>query len=159
MNLFLDTSVIVKLYHHEEGTENLVNFLLRYSSDLILTISDLSLIEFRSVLLRRVREKEIDIDTSKQVFNNFDQDTELMNLIEINKIIKNRAQHLIIDHGSTHTIKTLDSLQLSSAIVANDNFPIDYFLAADTNLLDLAKLYFTIYNPLEIESPDHLGNP
>ena len=81
-----------------------------------------------------------------------------MNLVEINKTIKKRAQQLIIDHGATHTVKTLDSLQLSSAIIANDNLPIDYFIAADSNLIDIAKFYFTIYNPLEQETPDHPGN-
>ena len=27
MNLFLDTSAVVKLYHHEDGTDNLLNLL------------------------------------------------------------------------------------------------------------------------------------
>ena len=55
MNLSLDASAVVKLYHHEEGTDNLLNYLDRYSKDLILTISDLTQIEFRSALFKRVR--------------------------------------------------------------------------------------------------------
>lgn len=55
MNLFIDTSALVKLYHHEAGTENLNDFLNHYADDLIITIADITRIEFHSAFLRRVR--------------------------------------------------------------------------------------------------------
>lgn len=62
MNLFLDTSAIIKLYHNEEGTVNLVKFLKQSNSqNLILTISELAEIEFRSAFLKRVRTKEFNL--------------------------------------------------------------------------------------------------
>ena len=78
MNLFLDTSAIVKLYQDEQGTDNLSNFLTQHASDLILTISDLTPIEFHSAFLRRVRMKEIELDIANQVFSDFKKDMELI---------------------------------------------------------------------------------
>ena len=150
MNLFLDTSVLVKLYHHEEGTDNLWNFLIRYSTDLFLTISDLTPIEFRSALLKRVRIEEIELNTTTQVITDFEKDMELMNIVEIEKSIKERAIELLDEHASTKNFRTLDSLQLSAAIISNESFTIDYFIAADQRLLDVAQLYFQIYNPVEV---------
>jgi predicted nucleic acid-binding protein len=57
MNLFFDTSALVKLFHYEEGSEvvtNLVN-----SSENEIWVSELSKVEFISALLRRYRSKEI----------------------------------------------------------------------------------------------------
>lgn len=150
MNVFLDTSVLVKLYHHEEGTDNLWNFLTSHSTNLFLTISDLTLIEFRSAFLKRVRMQEIKLEMVTQVFANFEQDIELMNIVEIDKWIKNRAIELLDEHAAIRNIRTLDSLQLSSAIISNESFAIDYFVTTDQRLLDIAQLYFQIYNPVDI---------
>lgn len=154
MNLFLDTSAVVKLYHHEDGTDNLLNFLLPYSTDLILTMSDLTPIEFRSAFLKRVRMNEIELDIAKQVFLDFEKDMELMNVVEIDKSIKDRAVQLLDEQAVSRNFRTLDSLQLSSAIISNESFPIDYFIAADERLLDLAQLYFSIYNPVEVSKSE-----
>ncbi|MFQ5771587.1 MAG: type II toxin-antitoxin system VapC family toxin [bacterium] len=150
MNLFLDTSAVVKLYHHEEGTDNLLNFLKQYSTDLILTISDITKIEFHSAILKRVRMNEIELDIAKQVFSDFEKDMELMNVVEIDKSIKNRAVQILDELAPTRNFRTLDSLQLSSAIILNESFPIDYFIASDERLLDVVKLYFPIYDPVEV---------
>ena len=65
MNLFLDTSALVKLYHEEAGTANLVEFLEKHSGDLILTISDLTIIEFHSAILKSVRRNVLNLQTAK----------------------------------------------------------------------------------------------
>ena len=96
MNLFLDTSAVVKLYHHEDGTDNLLNFLIQYSTDLILTISDLTPIEFRSAFLKRVRMDEIELDIGKQVFLDFEKDMELMNVVETNQLKTAQCNCLVV---------------------------------------------------------------
>ncbi len=148
MNLFLDTSAVVKLYHHEQGSENLLNFIAPYSNDLIFTICDLTLLEFRSALLRRVRIDEIPLDKIKQIFSYFDRDLNLMNIIETEKTVKTRAITLLEDVAANKSLKTLDSIQLASAIIANENLEIDYFVAADEQLLDIAGTYFRLFNPV-----------
>lgn len=68
MNLFLDTSALVKLYHEEAGTDNLTEFLEKHSGDLILTISDLTIIEFHSAILKSVRRMEEQYKNISNVF-------------------------------------------------------------------------------------------
>lgn len=41
MNLFLDTSALLKLYHQEVGTEQFSKYLSNIKGDLFLTTSDL----------------------------------------------------------------------------------------------------------------------
>jgi hypothetical protein len=88
MNVFLDTNAVVKLYHREVGTDNLTNFLIPHQSDLIITISDLTKIELHSTFLKRVRMKQIDLKTVYQVFDSFDNDAKMFNVIEVNHEIK-----------------------------------------------------------------------
>ena len=74
MNLFLDTSALVKLYHEEKGSSNLKNFLNKSGNDLTLTISQISIIEFHSAFMRRVFMNEIDLRTAKSILNLFKTD-------------------------------------------------------------------------------------
>ncbi|MEN8215418.1 MAG: type II toxin-antitoxin system VapC family toxin [Pseudomonadota bacterium] len=59
MNLFFDTSAVVKLYHKETSTNNLINSLQRHSDSFTLLIADISRLEFRSAVMKRVRIKDI----------------------------------------------------------------------------------------------------
>ena len=150
MNLFLDTSAIIKLYHNEEGTVNLVKFLKQSNSqNLILTISELAEIEFRSAFLKRVRTKEIKINIVKEVFSDFDKDLNFINVVEIDRTIKEKAIELLNEHAIVNSLKTLDSLQLASAIIFNQNLSFDYFIASDQKLLEIARLYFKTYDPIK----------
>jgi predicted nucleic acid-binding protein len=69
MNIFLDTNAVVKLYHQENGTDNLTDFLTLHQSDLIITISDLTKIELHSTFLKRVRMKQIDLKAVYQALS------------------------------------------------------------------------------------------
>lgn len=150
MNAFLDTSVLVKLYHHEDGTDNLWSFLIRHSADLFLTISDVTPIEFHSAFLKRVRIEEIEFDTAAQVFSDFEKDKKLMNVVEVDTSIKDHAIGLLDEYAATRNLRTLDSIQLSCAIISNESFSSDYFVSADQRLLDVAQIYFPIYNPVQV---------
>jgi uncharacterized protein with PIN domain len=82
MNLFIDTSALVKLYHDELGTESLTKFLYSHSENLIITISDLSKIEFHAAFLKCVRTGEIELLVAENIFVNFDEDSKWLNIIE-----------------------------------------------------------------------------
>jgi hypothetical protein len=47
MNVYLDTSAVVKLYYKEAGSESLLAFLRPYADDLILTMADITKTVFR----------------------------------------------------------------------------------------------------------------
>lgn len=148
MNLFIDTSALVKLYHQEDGSENLADFLKQYEVDLVITISDLSKIEFHSAFLKRVRMNEIDEQTVKEAFEEFENDTIMMNIVDTDLQVKNAAISLLDNIAVTKSLKTLDALQLATAILTNQFYPIDYFIAADKKLLEIAQTYFQVYNPI-----------
>jgi hypothetical protein len=45
------------------------------------------------------------------------------------------------------SLRTLDAIQLSTAIVSHQIVPVDYFVTADKKLLKIAKDYFLAFNP------------
>lgn len=147
MNTFLDTNAVVKLYHQETGTDNLTDFLARHQSDLIITISDLTKIELHSTFLKRVRMKQFDLKTAYQVFDSFDSDNKMFNVIEVNHEIKKFTITLLNSVAYKRGLRTLDAIQLSSAIVSHQIVPVDYFVTADKKLLKIAKDYFPSFNP------------
>lgn len=59
MNLFFDTSALFKLYHKEEGTQELTDFFTGNSVNAIY-LSGITEIEFSSAVWKKCRKKEID---------------------------------------------------------------------------------------------------
>lgn len=151
MNLFIDTSALVKLYHKEAGTESLTKLFHHYTNDLVITIADISKIEFHSAFLKRVRTKEIELETVKKVFESFDRDSQLFNVVEVDTVVKNLAIQLLTNIAYQINLRTLDAIQLASAIISNQIVSIDYFVVCDKNLVDVSKKYFHTFNP-EIET-------
>lgn len=147
MNLFLDTNAVIKLYHKETGTDNLLNFIQKYSDNLIISISDLTKIEFHSTFLKKVRTSEIDLLTVNEINETFDSDIKLFNIVEVDRIVKNFAINLLDSIGGFKNLRTLDAIQLSSAIILNQFIPIDYFICSDKKLLEIAQDFFPIVNP------------
>ena len=147
MNLFLDTSAIIKLYHKENGSEELVDLLLQYEEDLVLTISDICKIEFHSAFLRRVRIKEIDRETIQQVFQYFEQDLAFYHIVEVNDKVKQSALSILDELAWEKGLRTLDAIQLASALTTQNWLPIAYFISADQKLLKIAKEHFTVFYP------------
>lgn len=147
MNLFLDTSAVIKLYHEEEGSESLIDLITEFDEDVILTISDVCKIEFHSAFLRRVRTKEIEREIVEQVFQYFEQDLSFYHIIEVNDSVKQFAIDLLNNFAWNQGLKTLDSIQLASALISHQWVPVDYFVSADQKLLKIAKKYFTVFNP------------
>lgn len=147
MHLFLDSNALVKLYHAEAGTENLIYLLKENAYDLILTITDISRIEFHSAFLKRVRKKEIELEIVKEAFSCFEDDLLMFNVVEVDEAVKSLAINLLDSIAHEKGLRTLDSIQLSTAIIINQIFRIEYFVTSDKNLSNVAKDYFTIFDP------------
>ena len=150
MNLFLDTSAVVKIYHQEKGTENFTQYLAGISEELFLTTSDITKIELHSALLKKYREKQIDDKNLAEVFQLFDKDFQKFNIIVVDRFIKNIALSMLDSLGIKYSLRTLDSLQLASAIFSNNYSRIDYFVSSDKKFLNIAKEFFQILNPEEL---------
>lgn len=147
MNLFLDSNALVKLYHKESGTENLLQLIDENAPDLLLTISDISKIEFHSAFLKRVRKREVTVKIVKEVFDSFKNDILMFNIVEVDNTVKTLASDLLKNIASKKRLGTLDSLQLSSAIISHQILPVDRFITSDRTLLNIANDYFSTFNP------------
>ena len=95
MNVFLDSSAVIKLYHKEIGSDELLAFLNAQAHDLILTISDITRTEFHSAFLRRVRMKEILATPVFGVFSLFDRDLNMFNQIAVDETVKRHGNHAL----------------------------------------------------------------
>lgn len=150
MNLFLDTSAIVKIYHQEKGTQKISNYLEGISEDLFLTTSDITKIELHSALLKKYRVTQISEKNLSEVFQLFEKDFRKFNIIVVDQIVKNIALFWLDNFGIKYSIRTLDSLQLASAVYSNNYYKIDYFVTSDKKLLNIVKEFFQIINPEEL---------
>ena len=73
MNYYFDTSSIVKIYHPEDGSNDVLEL---YRSRATILISELSKIEFLSAIYRKYRENEISLETLNAVILKFEDDIE-----------------------------------------------------------------------------------
>ena len=95
MNVFLDTSAVIKLYHKEVGSDELLALLNAQAHDLILPITDITRTEFHSAFLRRVRMQEIPSTSVFAVFGLLDRDLKMFHQIVVDATVKNMATTLL----------------------------------------------------------------
>lgn len=148
MNVFFDTNALFKLYYTEVGTSAIGNFIRRHSSNLDIIIADITLIEVRSALYRRLRMSECTFGVAEQVWEAIDHDAAFMRICETDANVQQQAKELIHRHGLINSLRTLDSLQIASALVCNRTTPIDVVLSADTTFLNVMRQYLTALNPV-----------
>lgn len=72
MKAFLDTSSLIKLYHQEEGADFVMDALSNDIEEILL--SELAVLEFRSALWKKIREKEIEEKVAIEVIQCFQKD-------------------------------------------------------------------------------------
>jgi predicted nucleic acid-binding protein len=146
--VFLDTSALAKRYHHERRTDVVDQWLLSPGKRHV--ISHLAFLEVQSVFARKVREGVIPRATFLLFRRLLGHDLG-NNLFEVEPLESRHlwtAERLIEKHGLTNHIRTLDALQLASAVELREHGRADYFLCADSALCSLAAHEgFTVVNP------------
>ncbi|MBW1677037.1 MAG: type II toxin-antitoxin system VapC family toxin [Deltaproteobacteria bacterium] len=136
-NYFFDTSALIKLYHHEEGTEWVDRIFDQEICSII--ISELATIEIYSGLARKLRMQEITKQAKHEAIENFHKDCKMRFIIApLSGMVVRKARGLIKAHGDTKRIRTLDALQLASCLLEKHERIV--FVCADKNLIQLAKL-------------------
>ena len=73
MKIFLDTSALFKLYHVENGSED-VEKILHQNSKTIVFLSELTQIEFISAVWKRFRKQDIDELQAMELIKSFEFD-------------------------------------------------------------------------------------
>lgn len=147
MNVYLDTCAVIKLYHDEAGSQELLALLNSHAQDLVLTVADIARTEFHSAFLRRVRMKEITITSAYTVFDAFDSDLGMFNKISVDDNVKNLATTLLDNIAHKRGLRTLDAFQLAAALFSHQIVPVDIFVTSDRRFINVAKDYFTVFNP------------
>lgn len=134
MKAFLDTSSLIKLYHTEEGSDIVMNALSNDIREIFL--SELAILEFRSALWKKIREKEIKEKTAIEVIKCFQNDGDNFHWILLQSDIVESASNLLMKYGS-QGLRTLDSLQLAAALTLRDEECV--FLTSDKLLRTFLK--------------------
>lgn len=128
---------MIKLYHHEKGTESIEAIFEQKTSSII--VSELATIEIYSGLARKLRTQEITKEAKDEAAKNFHKDCKLRFIITpLSGMVVRKAMDLIKVHGDTKAVRTLDALQLASCLLEKDELIV--FVCADKNLIQLAKL-------------------
>ncbi|MES2795813.1 MAG: type II toxin-antitoxin system VapC family toxin [Bacteroidota bacterium] len=136
MNIFLDTSSLFKLYHQEKDTELLMDIFKNNSIDKIY-LSEITKIEFDSVVWKKYRKKEIDENKVAILIQNFDKDSLKFHFIPDNRKVRKSAKELITKHRKIG-LRTLDSIQLASTISIKNKTKL--FLTSDYLLQNLFEM-------------------
>ena len=134
MNLFLDTSALVKLFYKEKGSQQ-IELLVNDTGNTI-WISELSRIEFFSALFRKYRERLLTDAELEQAVNGFEEQLHFFSLEPISILIFNECALLIRKHGKSDSLRTLDAIQLAAFLtIAESDWQ---FVLADEKLEKVA---------------------
>ena len=131
MKVFLDTSSLFKLYHQEVDSGSVESIFTDFNLTEVF-LSELSKIEFASTVWKKVRKQDIIELQAKATIDAFVDDYSKYTFVQIDNIIIEQAKRMITKYGR-QGLRTLDSIQLSSAIMLKGQ--ADLFLSSD-KLLD-----------------------
>jgi uncharacterized protein len=125
--IFIDTSSLAKRYIEETGSPD-VDFYFKPENEI--AVSPITGIEISSVFNRKLRENSIDERTFRLAMNNFASESVHFHLIQLSE----KTVSTSIDCLNKYPMKTLDALQLASAIVCQP----DIFMVSDKQLFNFA---------------------
>lgn len=135
MNYFFDTSALVKFYNQEEGSESVKSIIDKESFQI--SISELTSIEFYSVFHRLLRTKELTKFFVNKVLGLFESDCKTRyNIHLINSTLISKAKEIIKRHGDKKSIRTLDAMQIATALILNKKNTV---VSSDRVFLEIAK--------------------
>lgn len=135
MKIFLDTSSLFKLYHKEADTNVVITIFNNYNITKVF-LSDLTKIEFSSIVWKKVRIREIDNSKAEEILKHFDSDITNYVFIPIDSNFIEQSISLITKYG-IQGLRTLDSLQLSTAVSLRNE--VDLFVTSDKLLNEFFK--------------------
>ena len=146
MNLFFDTSALVKFFHEEEGTDIVTDLILEQNNEV--WFSELGRLEFISAVFRRFRNKELDEEQLNTAVDSFENQIAGFNIEPLGHAVLEQAELFIKKYGRTYGLKALDALHLGAfSLISEKDWS---FVVADDNLCKVAEVIgFTTINPLK----------
>ncbi len=132
MKLFFDTSALVKYFHNEEGSKQIIELIENPDNEI--WVSNLAKVEFVSALHRKFRNKEIDIKQLNSALKGFDSEWNHFNIQPLDDTVLSTADLLLRKNAEKHRLRTLDALHFASfSLLAENNWA---FVVADKLLAD-----------------------
>lgn len=111
MKIYLDSSSLFRLYHHQTGSEELKKFLSAKSVTRIY-LSYITKIEFESTVWKKVRTKELDKTRAIELILLFRADYPKFHWVEHSEQTEALALECLLLYGA-EGLRTLDSIQLA----------------------------------------------
>ena len=71
----------------------------------------------------------------------------MFNVITVDDTVKHLAVMLLDQIAHQRSLRTLDALQLASALFCHRFMKIDTFVTSDQKFLNVAQKYFPVFNP------------
>ena len=99
MNLFFDTSALVKFFHEEEGTEAVTDLMLDANNEI--WISEIARLEFISAVFRRFRNKELNEEELNTSVNSFESQVGRFNIEPLGHAVLEEVALLLKNYGRT----------------------------------------------------------
>lgn len=126
MNLYFDTSALIKKYIDERGSDR-VDELLEKADDVY--ISSILEIETISTFNRLLLEKAISTNDYKLLKSEFETDLQFFKIVNLDETIILKAKNII----EIYKLKSLDAIHLASAVALSGD--ADYFIVCDDKLI------------------------
>jgi len=110
LSYFFDTSAIVKIYHQEERSSIVLDIL---KSKELIYISELSVIEYYSVIYRKLRENFLNINELEKIVKRFEIDlTRAFELLLFNSDVVDWSKEIYRIIGQNVFVRPLDVIQI-----------------------------------------------
>ena len=128
MRAFIDTSSLFKKYVNEPGS---IEFDKLLNPVYEILVSPITILEFHSVIERRLRESTISPANAKWIKQEFARDYNYFGVVQWNENLINESIRII----SKYQLKTLDSIQFAAALLA----AADIFITSDKQLYQAVR--------------------
>lgn len=146
MNIFFDTSALIKYFHDEEGTDVVTELI--NNEDNTIWILEIAHLELMSAVFRRYRNNEIDDEQLGIALSGIEEELVKFNVEHLNHLVLNEAVQLIKQYGNLYGLRTLHSLQVSSFKIIAEN---DWKMVSSDDVMCtiIEKLGYSLINPVK----------
>lgn len=145
MNVFFDTSALVKFFNVEQGTEHVTELILNRRNRIF--ISEFARLEIYSALYRKFRNHQIDNVQLNEAISGFNDQLVQFNLESMNQLILDEAGVMLQNFGKNYGLRTLDAIHLATfSLIAEKSW---VFVCSDDILgIVVKELGFKLINPV-----------
>ena len=135
MNIFFDTSSLVKFFNVEQGTDQVTELILSRSNQIYL--SELARLEMLSAFYRKFRNHQIDLVHLNEAISGFNDQLAAFNLESLNQVILDEAGAMLQKFGKEFGLRTLDAIHLGTfSLIADKQW---LFVCNDETLCMVVK--------------------